>query len=96
MSDHDEVLFHGVDCFSVITHQRQQMLAEIAGVDANRLLNTNPDDLAAYFAEKYLADVPVLHEDRMTVDQREAQEMCRAILGDWHTIWGTDQRTSRE
>jgi hypothetical protein len=55
------------------------MQSDIAGMDANRLLNTNVDDLVGYFSEKYGIEVPELLEDKMVVDQREAQ---RDVSGD--------------
>jgi hypothetical protein len=62
----EEYLFHAADAFSVIQNQRQQLKAEIAHMDGNRLLNTNVDDLAGYFAKKFSIDVPELHEDQMS------------------------------
>ena len=67
------------DSFSVQENQRRVMQAEIASMDGNRLLNTNIDDLVAYFAGKFGIEVPSLLEDEMTVDQREAQ---RDVSGD--------------
>lgn len=68
-----DLLFCKVDWHSLSDHQRKQMLGEIDGYNANQLLNTSTDDLAAYFAEKYSLDVPVLHEERIAADQRETQ-----------------------
>jgi hypothetical protein len=72
-------LFCSADSFAVEEHQRKSMLAEIASMDGDRLLNTNVDDLGAYFGEKFAIDVPQLLEDQMTVDEREAQ---RDLSGD--------------
>lgn len=55
------------------------MQSEIAGIDANRLLNTNVDELVGYLSEKYGIEVPELIEGEMVVDQREAQ---RDVSGD--------------
>ncbi len=55
------------------------MQSEIAGMDANRLLNTNADDLVSYFAKKYGIEMPELIDGEMVVDQREAQ---RDVSGD--------------
>ena len=49
------------------------MAADIEKVDADRLLNTPVEDLAAYFAEKYKITVPTLDIDSLVVDQREKQ-----------------------
>jgi hypothetical protein len=73
MNGSAERLFSSADSFSVIASQQKNLKSDVAGYDANRLLNTNVDDLAAYFVEKYTADVPVLLEDQMTVDQQEVQ-----------------------
>jgi hypothetical protein len=75
----DDYLFRSLDAFSVQRNQQAQMQAEIAGMDGNRLLNTNVDDLVAYFAGKCGIEVPDLLEDQMVIDQREAQ---RDVSGD--------------
>ena len=75
----NDYLFRGVDSFSVQRQQTESMKSEIAGMDANRLLNTNVDDLVGYLAEKYEIEVPELIEGEMVVDQREAQ---RDVSGD--------------
>jgi len=69
----EDYLFTGPDWHSVDRHQRQQMAAEIEKIDPDRLLNSSVGDLAAYFAEKYKIDVPVLDEDNLVVDQQEKQ-----------------------
>lgn len=66
-------LFCKVDWFSVCEHQRRSFLQAVDGYDGERLLNTSTDDLAAYFAKKFEIDVPVLHNDLISADQREAQ-----------------------
>jgi hypothetical protein len=69
----NDYLFRGVDSFAVQRQQAERMQSEIAGMDANRLLNTNADDLVGYFAKKYGIEVPELIEGEMVVDPREAQ-----------------------
>lgn len=69
----EDCLFRGPDWQSVERHQRQQMAADIEGVDADRLLNSSVEDLAAYFAEKFEIDVPTLDIGNLVVDQREKQ-----------------------
>jgi len=68
-----DYLFTGLDWYAVDRHQRQQMVAEIERVDAERLLNTSVDDLAQFFAEKYMITVPELDVENLVVDQREKQ-----------------------
>jgi hypothetical protein len=75
----NDYLFRGVDSFSVQRQQTERMQSEVAGMDANRLLNTNVDDLVGYFAERHGIEVPALIEGEMVVDQREAQ---RDVSGD--------------
>jgi hypothetical protein len=70
---HDDSLFRGDDAFSVQEYGRKAVEDEIAGIDGNRLLNTNVDDLVTYIVEKFRADVPVLDQANMSVDQHEAQ-----------------------
>jgi hypothetical protein len=72
-------LFCDVDYFRLQDAQRRAMQAELASMDGNRLLNTNGDDLVAYFVGKFGIEVPQLLEDKMSVDQREAQ---RDVSGD--------------
>jgi hypothetical protein len=75
----NDYLFWGVDSFSLQRQQTERIKSEVAGMDANRLLNTNVDDLVGYLAEKYGIEVPELIEAEMVVDQREAQ---RDVSGD--------------
>ncbi len=74
-----DYLFRGPDAFTVQQSRRQQMRAEIASMDANRILNSNVDDLVTYFARKFEVEVPELLEDGMVADQQEAQ---RDVSGD--------------
>lgn len=66
-------LFSDVDSFRVQGDRRSAMRDEIASINGNRLLNTNVDDLVDYFAEKFGIEVPELLEDKMLIDQQEAQ-----------------------
>src|SRR4051812_11397540 len=66
-------LFCAGDAHAVQEHRRKQMREEIAAIDGNRLLNTNVEDLTAYFAQKYALEIPEIHTDRMIADHREAQ-----------------------
>jgi len=53
--------------------RREQALAEIERYDANRFLNSNPEDLSSYFVQKYEVAVPVILDDGITADQRETK-----------------------
>ncbi len=68
-----DLLFFGPDAFAVEQHQRAAAEAEISGIEGNRLLNTNVDDLVTYIVDKYGIDVPVLDEENMAVDRQEAK-----------------------
>jgi hypothetical protein len=69
----EDYLFTGADWYSVDRHQRQQMVSEIEGVEANRLLNTSVGDMARFFATKFQITVPELDVSNLVVDQREKQ-----------------------
>ena len=49
------------------------MESDIDNIEANRLLNTSVDDLCDFFERDFTIDVPELHEDQISVDQREVQ-----------------------
>lgn len=66
-------LFSKYDWRNVQDHQKNQLKAEVAKMDGNRLLNTSTDDLCEYFAEKYSVNVPTLYEDQIIADQKETQ-----------------------
>lgn len=75
----DDILFFKADSFAVQEHQRKAAEIEIAGMDGNRLLNTNVEDLVSYVVDKFRIDVPELDEANMTADQ---QEQVRDLSGD--------------
>src|SRR5919106_22333 len=66
-------LFSEFDMFSVLENQRAAVQDEINAMEGNRLLNTSVGDLCNYCVEKYAIEVPVLDEDGIHADQREAQ-----------------------
>ena len=68
-----DLLFCKVDWRSVTEHQKSELLKEISSLREDRLLNTATDDLAAYLDQKYAIEVPVLHEDQISVDNRETR-----------------------
>jgi hypothetical protein len=72
-------LFNQIDAYSVQQKLRQQMQAEIANFESNRLLNSNAEDLMKHFSDKNKIEVPELLEEEMVIDQREAQ---RDVSGD--------------
>jgi hypothetical protein len=60
-------LFCQFDSFSVQADRKERMQREIAAYNADRLLNTNVDDLVQYFVAKFAVEVPVLLETEMSV-----------------------------
>lgn len=64
--DKTSVLFSDYDVNRLMEAQELQMTQEIASYDEKNLLNTDPKDLADYFASKHHGDVPQLGEDVTT------------------------------
>lgn len=75
-------LFSDIDLSGALRGQEQKMLAEIDAVAADRLLNTSPDALADYFAEKFAVDCPILNEAGRSADQTEVHIPQRGWRGD--------------
>src|SRR5882762_8625260 len=75
----EDYLFSQGDSFAVVQHKKATVENEIAGIEPNRLLNSNVDDLVNYIVEKLRVDIPVLDEDNMSVEQHEA---TRDVSGD--------------
>lgn len=69
----DRLLFGGVSAIQFHTQQATAMQDEIAGLDDDRLLNTNVDDLITYLVGKYSVDVPTLDVGGMEADPEEVQ-----------------------
>jgi hypothetical protein len=67
----DELLFHEHDWYSLQQHLTSQVEQEVAKMDPDRLLNTDPDALCAYLVEKYSLDLPQIRKDDISVDHRE-------------------------
>jgi len=76
---HSDLFFSDENSFAVQQHLKAAVESEIAGIDGNRLLNTNVEDLVTYIVDKYRLDIPVLDEANMSVDQQEAK---RDVSGD--------------
>lgn len=72
MIDQTERLFSKYYLDEYLTQRIRQMDAEIDAYNAERLLNTSPESLAAYFIEKY--DIAPLHlVGEIAASQQEAQ-----------------------
>jgi hypothetical protein len=93
----ENYLFAKNEWFPVCENQKARMAGEIDALDQNRTLNSPIDDLSQHFVQKFSIDVPTLIEDKIQVDQREAQIEIRgdpfSRLGgfpnDTHTAIGT-------
>jgi hypothetical protein len=72
-------LFGPLDSFSVQGDRKERLQREIAAYNADKLLNTNVDDLVKYFAEKFAVEVPILLEEELSADHQESQ---RDVSGD--------------
>jgi len=68
-----DYLFNDFDLRSVIEGQEKAAYSSIDTMDSNRLLNTSEEDLINYFVEKFKLDSPVIHDEKIYVDQNEAQ-----------------------
>ena len=73
MSRRLDVLFSNCELRAVIEGQGQKLVGEIDSMDANRVLNTNPDELAAYFEQKYIINVLKIDEQNIQIDQAVVQ-----------------------
>ena len=73
MSRSLDLLFSNYDLRAVMEEQGQKLVGEIDLMDANRLLNTNPQELVAYFEQKYRINVPKIDEQNIQIDQASAQ-----------------------
>jgi hypothetical protein len=69
---HGRGLFTTIDFHSFGENVRREIVREIEGMDANRLLNTSTDDLVAYFERKYQMEAPHLLEDQVEASSEEA------------------------
>jgi len=67
----DDYLFSTHDGHGVQQGTLNVVENEIKGLPEDRILNTDPDALAEYFAEKYDVPVPVLDRDGLTGTQHE-------------------------
>jgi hypothetical protein len=66
-------LFSSYDLSHVLNNRKKSVCEEVEGMDANRLLNTAPVDLAKYLADKFKVDALRLRRDEWTVDEQETK-----------------------
>ena len=72
-------LFIDGDLARTLDQQRLQMFAAIDNHDGNRLLNTSPTDLAAYFAKSFRIEPVVILDESISVSQDEATVDARDL-----------------
>lgn len=73
MSDEDKLLFSKNDLYDYVKLRRQQMLDEIDAYNADKLLNTSPDDLAGHFVHKFGIESLRLLVEQANVGQQETK-----------------------
>ncbi len=66
-------LFLGPDIGDVLRAHEQKLFTVIDALEPQRILGTNPEELADYFEREYVIQVPQLKEAEITADQHEAQ-----------------------
>jgi hypothetical protein len=69
----NDYLFSSYEIYSVIEAQKKAINDDIEKIESNRLLNTSTTDLASYYYDKYLLDVPVLQHEDIEVSQQETK-----------------------
>lgn len=63
-----ELLFQEGDLRGTLENMRDRMIGEIKGADEEYLLNTDLEQWVAYLVAEYEVDLPVLHADRMEIE----------------------------
>ena len=69
----DQLLFSEESLRGHLEGRRQAMRAAIEQYEANKLLNSNPEELAAYFANRYEAEAPSIDEAGISVRHGETK-----------------------
>jgi hypothetical protein len=80
-----ERLFRDYDLGEEMEARRKHIAREITSLNANYILNSNVEELCAYFENKYRYEVPVLNADEISFEQQEidvdiSQDCDRAIF----------------
>lgn len=89
MSKGDGYLFASRELRQVTEGIRAALSKEVDGLDANRVLNTAPADLAAYLIDKYQIDPAILHPEQMHAVDSE----CKIdVSRDRDRMFGMDHR----
>jgi hypothetical protein len=76
-------LFSTHDLSGVLQNAAQQMRHEVESMEANRLLNTAPEDLKKYMVQKYRAEPIALLRDQWYADHQETPVDVRYDQSRW-------------
>lgn len=76
-------LFCSTDLRAILQSSHQRIGEEIERLDANRLLNTAPEDLKQYFSDKYAISPLVLKKDEWYADTAETKVDVRGDQMRW-------------
>ena len=76
-------LFSSKELRDLMEANRTAMVQEVERMDANRLLNTAPADLAGYLVEKYSLIAPTLERDAWSASETETQIDVRHDQNRW-------------
>lgn len=77
------ILFASYDLGQTSQNINRKLVEEVEAIDANRLLNTAPEDLKRYLVEKYRIAPVVLLRDQWYADVRDAPVDVRHDLNRW-------------
>lgn len=67
----DDYLFNKPELRLVVANLEKDLLQQIEQIDEGRLLNTNPEELADYFASEFTIEPPTLLENDIEVSQKD-------------------------
>lgn len=79
------ILFSTHDLSAVLRNAVHQMRQEVESLEANRLLNTAPEDLKNYLVAKYRVEPIALRRDQWYADHQETQVDVRYDQSRWIT-----------
>jgi len=65
----DEYLFNKRDWLATQEGWKAKLVFKIESMNGDELLNISTTDLARYFIDEYTLEVPVIHDNKLAVDQ---------------------------
>jgi hypothetical protein len=71
MHNNQQIIFDGHSIHSVMQHNIQKCVDEVNAMSENEVLSRTTDDIVAGYIERYLVEVPELHEDQIYTEQQE-------------------------